>query len=208
VLKVRDLQFHQYSVTSIQYSVFSGAVVRYSKGLPCLSLQSGVGVWKIDDNRKPENRRTPYVSVLGAITWRRNSRRSFAMSYVKSFRDLQVYQLSRTLCSEIFELSKTFPADEKYSLITQIRRSSRSIGGQIAEAWGKRLYRPHFISKLTDADSEQLETQHWIGIARECDYITTEDETSLIQRYEEIGRMLQAMIDKADSFCRRPHPKR
>jgi len=82
------------------------------------------------------------------------------MAYVKSFRDLEVYKLAREVSKEIFLLSKEFPKEEKYSLTDQIRRSSRSVGAQIAEAWGKRKYELHFISKLTDADSEQLETQH------------------------------------------------
>jgi four helix bundle protein len=84
------------------------------------------------------------------------------MEYVKSFRELEVYKLARQLSKEIFEVSKIFPKEEMYSLTDQVRRSSRSIGGQIAEAWGKRRYEKHFVSKLTDADGEQLETQHWI----------------------------------------------
>jgi four helix bundle protein len=83
------------------------------------------------------------------------------MVYVKSFRDLEVYKLAREVSKEIYLLSKAFPSEERYSLTDQIRRSSRSVGAQIAESWGKRRYENHFISKLTDADSEQLETQHW-----------------------------------------------
>lgn len=89
---------------------------------------------------------------------------------VGSFRDLLVYQNSRQLAVEIFQLTKRFPKEEMYALTDQIRRSSRSIGGQIAEAWAKRRYEKHFISKLTDADGEQQETQHWIGIAYDCEY--------------------------------------
>lgn len=96
------------------------------------------------------------------------------MGYAKSFKELEVYQLSRELTREIFEISKTFPKEEKYSLTDQVRRSSRSVGAQIAEAWGKRRYENHFILKLTDADAEQNETQHWIEVAKECDYITDE----------------------------------
>ncbi len=77
------------------------------------------------------------------------------MEFVKSFRDLEVYKLSRQLSKEIFEVSKIFPKAEMYSLTDQVRRSSRSIGGQIAEAWGKRKYEKHLVSKLTDADGEQ-----------------------------------------------------
>ena len=84
------------------------------------------------------------------------------MTYAKSFRELEVYKLSRELAGEIFQISKSFPKEETYSLTDQIRRSSRSIGAQIAEAWAKRRYEKHFISKLTDADGEQQETQHWL----------------------------------------------
>ena len=78
------------------------------------------------------------------------------MEYVKSFRDLEVYKLSRQLSKEIFEISKMFPKEEMYSLTDQVRRSSRSVGAQIAEAWAKRKYEKHFVSKLTDSDGEQL----------------------------------------------------
>ena len=125
------------------------------------------------------------------------------MIYVKSFRDLEVYKLAREVAKEIFILSKGFPVEEKYSLTDQIRRSSRSVGAQIAEAWGKRKYEMHFISKLTDADSEQLETQHWIEVSEECNYINPETSKSLLQKSESIGKMLQSMIDKSDTFCKK-----
>ena len=121
--------------------------------------------------------------------------------HANSFRDLIVYQKAKYVSRLIFELSKTFPNEEKYSLTDQIRRSSRSIGAQIAEAWGKRRYKKHFISKLTDSDSEQLETQHWIGDAADCEYITKEQENDLIEMLNEIGRMLNSMMKKADKFC-------
>ena len=78
----------------------------------------------------------------------------------RCFRDLMVYQKAREVARRIFELTKVFPKEEIYSLTDQGRRASRSVGAQIAEAWGKRRYERHFVSKLTDADSEQLETQH------------------------------------------------
>lgn len=87
------------------------------------------------------------------------------MEYVKSFRDSEVYKLARQLSREIFEISNKFPKQEMYSLTDQIRRSAHSVGAQIAEAWAKRRYEKHFVSKLTDADGEQLETQHWIEMA-------------------------------------------
>lgn len=123
------------------------------------------------------------------------------MEYVKSFRDLEVYKLSRQLSKQIFEVSKNFPKEEMYSLTDQIRRSSRSIGAQIAEAWGKRKYEKHFISKLTDADGEQLETQHWIELALDCSYISKELARDLLQQYASIGKMLNSMTNKAESFC-------
>ena len=93
------------------------------------------------------------------------------MEYVKSFRDLHVCKLARILSKRIFEISQSFPKEEKYSLTDQMRRSSRSVGAQIAESWAKRNYKRHFISKLTDADGEQLETQHWLEVAADCNYI-------------------------------------
>ena len=123
------------------------------------------------------------------------------MISAKSFRDLVVYQKAKAVSRIIFELSKTFPKEETYSLTDQIRRSSISIGAQIAEAWGKRRYKKHFVSKLTDSDSEQLETQHWVGDAADCKYIIRDQEKDLIERLSEIGRMLNSMIKKADRFC-------
>ena len=88
-----------------------------------------------------------------------------------------------------------------FSLTDQIRRCSRSVGAQVAEAWAKRKYEKHFVSKLTDSDGEQLETQHWIEVALDCGYISREKATELLDQYAAIGRMLHAMIIKAHSFC-------
>ena len=126
------------------------------------------------------------------------------LEYVNNFRDLLVYKKSRGISREIFRLTQKFPKEETYSLIDQVRRSSRSVGAQIAEAWAKRRYEKHFISKLTDADGEQQETQHWLGIALDCGYISHEQTKDLVEKCEEIGRMLGGMINKADSFCN-PH---
>ena len=124
-----------------------------------------------------------------------NSRRA------RCFRDLVVYQRARLVAQQIFELSKEFPREEIYSLTDQGRRASRSVGAQIAEAWGKRRYEKHFVSKLTDADSEQLETQHWLETAFDCGYINEDQRDSLCNDLQEIGRMLNSMIEKAASFC-------
>lgn len=123
------------------------------------------------------------------------------MEFVESFRELEVYKLTMQLSREIFEISKSFPKEEMYSLTDQVRRSSRSIGAQIAEAWGKRKYEKHFVSKLTDADGEQLETQHWIETALDCSYISIETSKGLLQHYDSVGRMINSMIKKSASFC-------
>ncbi len=121
--------------------------------------------------------------------------------HAKSHRELLVYQKSRTAAREIFKLTRSFPKEEMFSLTDQIRRSSRSVGAQIAEAWAKRRYEKHFISKLTDADGEQLETQHWIETATDCDYLTHQQATDLLEKYAEIGRLLGGMMAKAELFC-------
>ena len=87
------------------------------------------------------------------------------LKHADSFHDLIVYQKSRQLQREIYKTTKSFPKEEMFSLTDQIRRSSRSIGSNISEAWAKRRYEKHFIGKLTDADGEQMETQHWIETA-------------------------------------------
>ena len=127
--------------------------------------------------------------------------KTHVMRHVKSFRSLEVYQLSKSLSKEIFELTKKFPRDEAFSLVSQIRRSSRSVGAQLAEAWAKRKYEKYFVSKLTDADGEQLETQHWIEVALDCGYISSENGTKILNEYAIVGRMLHAMITKAPTFC-------
>ncbi|MCL4179396.1 MAG: four helix bundle protein [Verrucomicrobia bacterium] len=94
--------------------------------------------------------------------------------YARSFKDLRVHQKAREVSQVVFKLTKTFPKEEMYSLTDQIRRSARSVGAQIAEAWGKRRYEKHFVSKLTDADAEQMETQHWVGEST-AEYFTSAD---------------------------------
>ena len=124
------------------------------------------------------------------------------LEYANSFNDLLVYRKARELSLTIFRLTKRFPEDEKYSLIDQIRRSSRSIGAQIAEAWAKRRYEKHFVSKLTDSDGEQQETQHWICTALDCEYISQEEATSLLEKCAEIGRLLGGVMAKSEQFCK------
>jgi len=123
------------------------------------------------------------------------------LNHAKSFRDLSVYQKAKTVSRAIFETSKSFPREESYSLTDQIRRSSRSIGAQIAEAWAKRRYERHFISKLTDADAEQMETQHWLSEACDCQYLDPNQAKELTEELLQIGRMLNSMMEKAHLFC-------
>jgi four helix bundle protein len=126
------------------------------------------------------------------------------LQHARSFRDLLVYQKSRQLQREIFKTTKSFSREEMFSLTDQIRRSSRSIGSNISEAWAKRRYEKHFISKLTDADGEHMETQHWIETALDCEYIDQKTSSQLIEKCLEIGRMLGGMMDKAEMFCGNP----
>lgn len=123
------------------------------------------------------------------------------MEFVENFSDLEVYKISRKLAKDIFEITKKFPREEMYSLTDQVRKASRSIGGQIAEAWGKRRYEKHFVSKLTDADGEQNETQHWVEVALDCKYISQETSTYLLHLCKDISNMLNSMILKSNSFC-------
>jgi four helix bundle protein len=123
------------------------------------------------------------------------------LPFAKSYRDLVVYQKQRELARELFGISKAFPAEEKYALTDQVRRSSRSIGAQIAEAWAKRRYEKHFLSKLTDANGEREETQHWIETAHDCGYLQAADAARLLGYCEEIGKMLASMMARAEHFC-------
>src|SRR3954451_15364982 len=118
---------------------------------------------------------------------------------IQSAKDLEVYKLAYGLAIEIFALSKTFPPEEKYALTSQIRRSSRSVCMNLREAWAKRRYEAHFISKLTDSDGENSETDSSLDFAKDCDYISTDHHTALTERCAEIGRMLSGMMNKADS---------
>ena len=117
------------------------------------------------------------------------------------FRDLKTYQLAFKLALEIHELTKSFPAEEKYSLVDQIRRSSRSLAANIAEAWRKRKYRKAFIYKLTDSSGEASETEVWLDFSVYLEYLDWSKYHELIDKYNEVGKMLTGMIDKADKFC-------
>jgi four helix bundle protein len=123
------------------------------------------------------------------------------MSNYKGFRDLIVYQKSYKLAMEIFEITKSFPKEEKYSLVDQIRRSSRSVPANIAEAWVKRKYPKSFISKLLDSLAEEAETEVWIDMSKDCKYIDDQLHNSLLERYQEVAKMLNSMINTPEKFC-------
>jgi four helix bundle protein len=118
---------------------------------------------------------------------------------IKSAKDLRVYRRAYALSMEIFELSKAWPAEERYSLTDQIRRASRSVCANIREAWAKRRYEAHFISKLTDADGENAETDTWLDYALDCKYLPAPDHERLTEENRAVGSMLGAMLNN-------PHP--
>jgi len=120
---------------------------------------------------------------------------------ISSFRDLRIYKLAFEVQQEIFEISKGFPVEERYALADQIRRASRSIGANLAEAWQKRRYVAHFVSKLTDADGEQAETQHRLDTATACNYFSEKEQDALLAKCSRIGQMLGTMMAKPEKFC-------
>jgi four helix bundle protein len=120
--------------------------------------------------------------------------------HISHFIELKVHQKAVELAAEIFVISKRWPIEERYSLTDQIRRAARSTGANIAEAWGKRRYEAHFISKLTDADGENHEVEHWLITARGDGYMAEAECAALLDRKREIGRMLGSMIQNPGPF--------
>ena len=125
------------------------------------------------------------------------------MSKVGSFKDLIVYQKAYKLAMEIFEISKSFPKEEKYSLTDQIRRSSRSITSCIAESWAKRRYEKAFVSKLTDSLGEEYETECWLDYTNDSKYIHIETHERILSEYDEVRKMLISMINNPEKWCLR-----
>jgi four helix bundle protein len=119
---------------------------------------------------------------------------------MSSFRDLIAYKKAFSLSMEIFLITKGFPREETYSLIDQIRRSSRSVFASIAEAYKKRKYPNHFVSKLTDADMENGETQAWLDASLACEYINAETYSLLNKQSEEVSYLLTYMINNHEKF--------
>lgn len=120
----------------------------------------------------------------------------------QSFKDLIVYKKAFDLAMKIFDCSKSFPKEETYSLTDQIRRSSRSVYASIAEAYRKRRYEAHFISKTSDADMENSETQVWLQFALECNYLSRIIFDELMNLSEEIGKLLNHMIENPKSYLK------
>jgi four helix bundle protein len=123
------------------------------------------------------------------------------MNSYHGYRDLKVYQLAYQLALEIHEITKSFLKEEKYSLTDQIRPSSRSIPTNRAEAWKKRRYEKAFISKLIDCAGEAGETEVWLDFAKDFGYISIGKHKDLMNRYDEVNRMLYGMMKKAGKFC-------
>ena len=119
------------------------------------------------------------------------------------YRDLKVFQLAYKLAMNIFEITKSFPIEEKYSLVDQIRRASRSVPANIAEAWKKRRYPKMFISKVIDAAGEAGETEVWLNVSKDASYLSNEKYEELITMYDEVNRMLYGMINKHEKFSQK-----
>lgn len=119
---------------------------------------------------------------------------------VRYFKETTVYKKAFSLAMEIFELSKLFPKEEKYSLIDQVRRSSRSVCANLAEAYRKKQYPAHFLSKLSDCDMENSETAVWIDFAFACNYITDEIKIKLLNQSEEIGKLIAHMMKNPEKY--------
>jgi four helix bundle protein len=122
---------------------------------------------------------------------------------IRDFHELDVYRAAFEAAMQIYDLSKKWPVEERYSLTDQIRRASRSVCANIAEGWRKRRYPASFVSKMSDADTEAGETLVWLEFARECKYLNNAEFNSLHDRYEHICAQLVTMINQRDRWCSR-----
>lgn len=120
---------------------------------------------------------------------------------IQSFKQLDVWATAMDLTMVIFHRTKRFPAEEKYSLTDQVRRSSRSVAANISEAWRKRRYPAAFISKLNDAEGEAAETQTWAEVARRCGYLTDDEAREWDERCEKLQAQLVNMISRPEQWC-------
>lgn len=122
------------------------------------------------------------------------------MPAIRSYKELRVYQAAMDAAMRIFELTKTFPPEERFSMVDQMRRCSRSVCTNIGEAWRKRRYEAHFISKLSDSEGEAEETRVWIEFAWRCSYVTAQVARELDDEYDKILGQLVRMISEADQW--------
>ena len=123
---------------------------------------------------------------------------------VQDVSELQAFKMSYALAMRIFKLTQKFPTEEKYALTSQIRRSSRSVPLNLKEAWAKRRYEAHFISKLTDCDGENSETATSIDFARDCAYISPEVASELLETNRQIGRLIGSMLNTPSRWTIKP----
>lgn len=130
------------------------------------------------------------------------------MALIQTFRDLQVYQLARINTQKIFLITRSFPFEEKYSLVNQIRRSSRAVNAMIAEAWARRSYPAAFANKVSEALGEAMETQTWLDHAVDCKYIDEKEFKELDSSWQQIGGMLRRMMERTPDFCRNVYQKK
>jgi len=122
------------------------------------------------------------------------------MAHIKTYKELRVYQAAMEAAMRIFQLTRSFPTEEKYSLTDQIRKASRSVCANIGEAWRKRRYRAHFISKLSDSEGEAEETRVWLEFSWRCGYLSRAEATELDDRYDQIIAQLVLMIDRPEQW--------
>jgi len=152
-----------------------------------------------DRNRKSEdrNRKSEDRNRKSEV---RDRKSDMETKQIKSAKDLRVYKKAYALAMEIFHISKQWPSEERFSLTDQIRRSSRSVCANLREAWAKRRYEAHFISKLTDADGENSETDTWLDFAKDCGYLCEEHHRHLIEECQAVGAMFGSMIKNPTPF--------
>ncbi len=124
------------------------------------------------------------------------------MAIIRSFREMEVYNLGLKEAARIFRITKEFPKEEKYSLTDQIRRSSRAVNALVAEAWARRRYKAAFINKINEALGEAMETQAWLDHALACAYINSNLFDEIDDAWQHVGAMLNRVIQRADDFCK------
>ena len=160
-------------------------------GIPVIQLTRSPASLKHRSTEAPKHRTTAPLAYQAIEP----------MNKAESFKDLEVYKLAFNIQQVIYILSKRWPREEHHALTDQIRRSSRSIGSNIAESWAKRRYPAHFLSKLTDSDGELQETIHWLETAFACNHLTKTEYDQLTDQLAQTGRLLGSMINRHEAFC-------